>query len=168
MIAKRQTTGDGTDPLITLYAATPDLITEAPTPDTTATGPTGPGNFFVDGCFSAESSVLDAYLNGQVFVNDGNTSAANSGLLCVSQCLTAGFDYAFTQSTSCYCSNDALTTPAADQTDCNQACPGSNVERCGGQGAYNSTNGGIFVTVYSKAALNPDDQVRSLVSFFPC
>ena len=62
-LQKRQTANDAnTAPLITLFeAAPPPPVTPAPTPDTSATGPTGSNGSFVEGCFAAGAAISGAY-----------------------------------------------------------------------------------------------------------
>ena len=164
LVRRQDTTpAAGTDPLITLYVATPAPATAPVTPDTATTGPTGPSGFFVDGCFQGAGPILDASINGTVFNNIGGTVVANTGAVCVSECIAAGFDYAFTQLSTCYCSNTAPTTPAASQTDCNEACPEDVNERCGGQSDTDSTSNGVFVNVYSRALVTPVRPSHSLL-----
>lgn len=167
LLRKRQDTtaaAAGTEPLITLFeAAAPTPVTAAPTPDTAANGPTGPDGSFVEGCFDAGASIGDAYAYGQVFLSPSSGLNSNGGSECVAACdaLNQGYQYAFTQYNACYCSNIPPTTPATDQSSCDETCYNNPTEVCGGQDLTNP-DGGIFVNLYSGLSTA---QVRPIISF---
>jgi hypothetical protein len=153
-------TGSGQTQLVTLYSALTAPTTDAPVPDTSVTGPTGPGNFFVDGCFNAGAFVLDSIVNGLQISYAAGSGVNNGAQQCFFDCYERGFDYALTQSSTCYCNRNPPTTRAASQSDCNLACPGNPSERCGGQGDPNGPDGGVLGNLYSALAIDLPILVR--------
>lgn len=157
--------GAGLTELVTLYSTAPaPPTTEPPTPDTDVTGPTGPGGWYNNGCVSADVFVLDALFNGLQISYAEFTPVDNNGERCVNDCALSGFNYALTQGATCYCSNNAPTTPADSQLACNQPCPNNPEERCGGIALTVGVDGGILGNLYSIIAPLLG-QVRLIISF---
>ncbi|KAJ4392826.1 hypothetical protein N0V91_011238, partial [Didymella pomorum] len=157
----------GLTQLITLYTAGPPPVTTIPSPiDTNSTVPTGPNGSYVGGCVRASTFILNAISGGRQFSYAQDPVVDNSGGKCYGQCRDAGFLYSLVNGASCYCSNIAPVTSAANQADCNLPCPNNPDQRCGGQGDPSSPDGGLLGNVFSTLAIDtPVIQVRPLISF---
>ena len=73
--------------------------------------------------------------NGRILQNQQpDNTAGNTNEACVSTCASAGYTIAGTEyAVQCFCGNAIYNggALAAQQTDCNSACPGNSKENCG-------------------------------------